>query len=76
VLFDLWESCWRNYVEPGPRVVRILPPNVGELIDAARGKKAKARQICNWLAGLTDGTIVRTYRRLFGLEFVSIRDPG
>jgi dGTPase len=76
VLFDLWDSCWRNYVEPGPRVVRILPPAVGALIDAARGRKAKARQICDWLAGLTDGTIVRTYRRLFDPEFGSIRDLG
>jgi dGTPase len=76
VLFDLWDSCWRNYVEPGKRVVRILPPAVGRLVDSAKGKKAKARQICDWLAGLTDGTIVRTYRRLFGPEFGSIRDMG
>jgi dGTPase len=74
VLFDLWDSCWRNYVEAGPRVVRILPPAVGKLIDQAKGQKAKARQICDWLAGLTDGMIVRTYRRLFDPEFGSIRD--
>ena len=47
---------------------------VGALLDAAKGKKAKARQICDWLAGLTDGMIVRTYRRLFDPEFGSIRD--
>jgi dGTPase len=76
VLFDLWDSCWRNYVETGPRVVRILPPGVGRLLDAAKGRRAKARQICDWLAGLTDGTIVRTYRRLFDPEFGSIRDLG
>jgi dGTPase len=74
VMFDLWESCWRNYVEPGPRVVRILPPSVGALLEGAKGKRAKARQICDWLAGLTDGMIVRTYRRLFDPEFGSIRD--
>ena len=74
VLIDLWDSAWRNYVEPGPRVVRILPPGVGALLDGAKGKKAKARQICDWLAGLTDGMIVRTYRRLFDPEFGSIRD--
>jgi len=74
VLFDLWDSCWRNYVETSPRVVRILPPAVGALVDGAKGRQAKARQICDWLAGLTDGTIVRTYRRLFDPEFGSIRD--
>jgi dGTPase len=74
VLFDLWDSCWRNYVERGPRVVRILPPATGALVDGARGRPAKARRICDWLAGLTDGMIVRTYRRLFDPEFGSIRD--
>jgi dGTPase len=32
------------------------------------------RRICDWLAGFTDGMIVRTYRRLFDPEFGSIRD--
>jgi dGTPase len=76
VLFDLWDSCWSNYVEPGSRVVRILPPAVGKLLDDAKGKRAKAREICDFLAGLTDGMIVRTYRRLFDPEFVSFRDLG
>ncbi len=76
VLFDLWGSCWSNYVAPGRRVVRILPPAVGKLVDEAKGKPAKARQICDYLAGLTDGMIVRTYRRLFDPEFGSFRDLG
>jgi dGTPase len=74
VMFDLWESCWHNYVEQPKRAIRILPPRVGRLIDAASGEADKARQICDWLAGLTDGMIVRTYRRLFDPEFGSLRD--
>jgi dGTPase len=74
VLSSLWDSCWRNYVEQGPRVIRILPPNVGVLIAAEETVSGKARRICDWLAGLTDGMIVRTYRRLFDPEFGSIRD--
>ncbi|HUJ43078.1 MAG TPA: deoxyguanosinetriphosphate triphosphohydrolase, partial [Opitutaceae bacterium] len=74
VLFDLWESCWRNYVEPGRRVIHILPRDVGGLLMAAPTPLDKARCICDWLAGLTDGMIVRTYRRLFDPEFGSIRD--
>ena len=74
VLFDLWDSCWRNYVEKGSRVIRILPPRVGRLIEAEATAAGKARQICDWLAGLTDGMIVRTYQRLFDPEFGSIRD--
>lgn len=74
VLFDLWASIWSNYVDKGTRVINILPPQAGRLIDAARTKQDKARQICDYLCGLTDGTIVHTYRRLFDPEFGSIRD--
>ncbi len=74
VLFDLWNSCWANYVEKRGRTVRILPPQVGRLIEAEVTEAGKARRICDWLAGLGDGTIVRTYRRLFDPEFGSIRD--
>ncbi|HEX3728567.1 MAG TPA: dNTP triphosphohydrolase [Opitutaceae bacterium] len=74
ILFDLWDSCWRNYVEKRGRTIRILPPHVGRLIDAEATEPGKARRICDWLAGLTDGMIVRTYRRLFDPDFGSIRD--
>lgn len=74
VMFDLWDSTWRNYVERGPRVINILPTRVGKLIERETTHAGKARQICDYLAGLTDGMIVRTYRRLFDPEFGSIRD--
>lgn len=74
VLFDLWDSAWRNHVVKGARVIHILPPRVGKLIEAEKTPAGKARQICDYLAGLTDGGIVRTYRRLFDPEFGSIRD--
>ncbi len=74
VLFSLWEACWNNYVEKGGRVINILPPRVGRLIDAEATVDGKARRICDWLAGLTDGLIVRTYKRLNDPEFGSIRD--
>ena len=74
VLFDLWDSIWSNYVDKGPRVINILPPHVGRLINTAKTRQEKARCICDYLCGLTDGTIVHTYRRLFDPEFGSIRD--
>ena len=74
VLFELWDSCWRNYVSRQSRIIRILPPRVGRLIDAEKSEAGKARQICDWLAGLTDGMIVRTHRRLFDPEYGSFRD--
>jgi dGTPase len=74
VLFDLWGAAWGNYVEPGERVIRLLPPRVGRLVDAETTTPGKARRICDWLAGLTDGMIVRTYRRLHDPDFGSLRD--
>ncbi len=32
------------------------------------------RRICDFLAGQTDGMVVRTYKRLFDPEFGSFRD--
>jgi dGTPase len=55
-------------------VIRILPRSAGALIDAEATVDGKARRICDWLAGLTDGMIVRTHRRLFDPEFGSIGD--
>ncbi len=74
VLFSLWESCWHNYVEKSGRTINILPPRVGRLVDAEADVSGKARRICDWLAGLTDGLIVRTYKRLNDPDFGSIRD--
>jgi len=75
VLFTLWDAAWENYALPErARKIKILPLRMAHLMDAARTNDEKARCICDWLAGLTDGMIVRTYRRLVDPEFGSIRD--
>jgi dGTPase len=74
MLAGLWDSGWRNHVEVGPRVIQILPRNVRALVAAETTVAGKARELCDWLAGLTDGMLLRTYRRLFDPEFGSILD--
>ncbi len=74
VLFALWNAAWSNYVEQSERIIHVLPTRVGKLLEAETTVDGKARRVCDWLAGLTDGMIVRTYRRLFDPEFGSIRD--
>lgn len=74
ILNALFEAIWSNYAERGERVITILPANVSRLIEAEKTLDGKARRICDYLAGLTDGMIVRTYRRLFDPEFGSFRD--
>ena len=56
------------------RIIRILPGNVSRLIEAEKTQDGKARRICDFLAGQTDGMVVRTYRQLFDAEFGSFRD--
>jgi dGTPase len=74
ILNSLYNAIWENYAEPGERVITILPVSTGRLIAAEKSLDGKARRISDYLAGLTDGMIVRTYRRLFDPEFGSFRD--
>jgi dGTPase len=74
VLNALFAAIWDNYAEPGERVISILPPAVSRLIAAEKTRDGKARRIGDYLAGLTDGMITRTYRRLHDPEFGSFRD--
>ncbi len=76
VLHTLWEAAWENYVEPpqNRRPIKVIPLRAARQINEAKTREGKARCICDWLANLTDGMIVRTYRRLIDPEFGSIRD--
>ncbi len=76
IMVSLWTSAWENYVERGERAINILPPRVGKQIDSESTIAGKARRISDWLAGLTDGMIVRTHKRLNDPDFGSIRDLG
>jgi dGTPase len=74
VITALYNAIWENYAERNERVIHILPANVSRLIEAEKSQDGKARRICDFLAGQTDGMVVRTYRRLFDPEFGSFRD--
>ena len=74
ILMALYNAIWSNYAERNERVIRILPPNISRLIEAEKTQDGKARRICDFLAGQTDGMVVRTYRQLFDAEFGSFRD--
>jgi dGTPase len=52
----------------------LLPPDAAELIAAAPDPRHKARLLCDYLAGMTDGFAARTYRRLTDPDFGCIVD--
>jgi dGTPase len=74
ILVALYNAIWENYAERNERSIRILPANVSRLIEAEKTQDGKARRICDFLSGQTDGMVVRTYRRLFDPGFGSFRD--
>ena len=76
VIVALYNAIWENYAERNERVIRILPGNISRLLEAEKTQDGKARRICDYLSGQTDGMVVRTYRRLFDPEFGSFRDLG
>lgn len=77
MLHQLWDTLTRRYIEPGTidgQDFQLLPADTAAAIDAAQGHAAKARLICDFLAGMTDGYAARTYKRLFSPDFGSIGD--
>jgi dGTPase len=74
ILNALYAAIWDNYAERNERVIHILPPAVSRLIEAEKTLDGRARRICDYLSGLTDGMIIRTHRRLHDPEFGSFRD--
>lgn len=77
ILRKLWELLEARYVRgekidgQGFQILRALDE---EEIAEAPNEAARARLICDLLAGMTDGSAARMYRRLFEPGFGSIGD--
>lgn len=77
MLRQMWDVFYQRYVAPGTidgQTFQLLPPDTAEDIVQASDDAAKARLICDFLAGMTDGYAARTYKRLFSPDFGSIGD--
>jgi len=77
MLRRMWEVFYARYVTPGTidgQDFQLLPDDAARDIAKAPDEAAKARLICDFLAGMTDGYAARTYKRLFSPDFGSIGD--
>ena len=77
MLRQMWDVFYQRYVTPGTidgQTFQLLPPDTAKEIEEAPDEAAKARLICDFLAGMTDGYAARTYKRLFSPDFGSIGD--
>ncbi len=74
ILDRLFQALMDHYISPAARSLGILPRMEAHLIREEPSEEGKARRVCDYLAGLTDGEAIRIYRRLFDPEFGSITD--
>ena len=77
MLRRLWEVLERRYVlgdSIDGQDFALLPEADAAEIEEAESPAEKARLICDFLAGMTDGYAARTFRRLFEPGFGSIGD--
>ncbi len=73
LLAALFRLLWSHHV--GTRGgLRLLPASAARMIDEAPDVPARARILCDYLAGMTDGFAIRIYKRLFDPDFGSITD--
>lgn len=77
MLRQLWEILATRYID-GERIdgqdFQLLPHDTAAEIAEAPSPSARARLVCDFLAGMTDGYAARTYKRLFSPDFGSIND--
>jgi len=77
MLRHLWNTLQQRYISPGTidgQDFQLLAPDTAHEIDQAESTALKARLICDFLSGMTDGYASRTYKRLFSPDFGSIGD--
>lgn len=75
LLERLWSLFHGQYIEPkGKAEYELLPRSITDLITQEEDESKRARLVCDYIAGMTDGYAVRTYRRLFDADYGSIGD--
>lgn len=77
MLRKLWEILETRYIHGLPidgQDFQLLPNDTVSEIQQATDPATRARLICDYLAGMTDGYAARTYKRLFSPDFGSIND--
>ncbi|MES2997543.1 MAG: dNTP triphosphohydrolase [Verrucomicrobiota bacterium] len=77
MLHRLWTTMKQRYITVGSidgQDFQLLPADTAAEIAAAPDEPARARLVCDFLAGMTDGYAARTYKRLFSPDFGSIGD--
>lgn len=73
ILRKVFNVMEEEYVGTKSSSYRLLPAHYHEAL-AGKGEHVQRRMLCDYLSGMTDGFVVRTYKRLFDPDFGSIID--
>ncbi len=77
LLRGLWEVLETRYVRRETidgQDFQLLPEDIASELETQEDSGGRARLVCDYLAAMTDGEAVRTYKRLFTPDFGSIGD--
>jgi dGTPase len=74
LLKQLFSVYQEHYIDTDQPEMKLLPALYETLVARESNPVARARLICDHIAGMTDGFAIRTYRRFFDPNFGSIID--
>jgi dGTPase len=74
ILEGIFTALCESYLAAKGSGLRLLPEAFDQIVRSQGSVESKARVLCDYVAGMTDGFAVRTYKRLFDPGFGSILD--
>jgi dGTPase len=76
ILEGIFTALCESYLSNKERDLKLLPEAFDQTVRKQSSLENRARILCDYVAGMTDGFAVRTYKRLFDPGFGSIIDLG
>jgi dGTPase len=74
ILEGIFEAFSESYLHGNG--FRLMPESFDRIIRLKQDRRTRARILCDYIAGMTDGFAIRTYKRLYDPEFGSLLDLG
>jgi dGTPase len=74
ILEGIFEAFSESYLDGSG--FRLMPESFDRIIRLKQDRRARARILCDYIAGMTDGFAIRTYKRLYDPDFGSLLDLG
>jgi dGTPase len=74
ILEGIFEAFSESYLND--HGFRLMPESFDRIIRLEKDRQARARILCDYIAGMTDGFAIRTYKRLYDPDFGSLLDLG